>query len=687
MQTESRLRTIVLNGLAFLVGGLTWPALELDAKTNDLFDLSIEELVNLEVTSVSRKVERLADTTSAVFVITQDDIQRHGIRSVPEALRLAPGLSVLQIDANKWAIGSRGFSGRFANKLLVLMDGRLLYTPSFSGVYWDVQGTLVEEIERIEVIRGPGATVWGTNAVNGVINIITKSSDAVAGGAVVGGLDPEGARFAAGRYAGRFKEDRSFRVFVEYQEGDANQLRDGSPADDEWDLLRTSFRTDVGVGKLELAMIAEGYAGHMGTTQQTFSPLPPFQNTVADDTEVRGGFLLTQWTLPHSETAKSSGQMSIDYSDRTAALYGEERTTYNADVRHRQTFGRNDLIIGGGLRFNQYDFSASDTVSFIQDIDDSYIVSAFVQDDIDLINNKLGLTLGIKLESNDLSPKDIEVMPTARLFWKPAEAHTVWVAATRAVRTPAVADLATRIADIGVPVPPGDPTNPFPVPLRQGTVGNPGFESEVNVAFEAGVRGQWTKALSYDFALYTMDYDGLRTLVPSAAVCSPSGISALVDPLCVLSSDSVITQLVFTNDSDGYARGGELTIDWLIQDGWRLRGAIAYTDEKLKTRPPAIPMAASTPKWQASVRSEWRPLQNLSVAAWLRYVDEIPLQSIDEYWQANLNVRWQYREAWVVSLGVRNLLDDATEEYQSEIGDVAPTEIERSAFLNVRYSF
>ena len=687
MGTNSYLQRSHGLALALTIAALHWPVLGLAASANDLFDLSIEELVNLEVTSVSHKAERLVDTTSAVFVITQDDIQRHGIRSIPDALRLAPGLSVLQIDANKWAIGSRGFTGRFSNKLLVLMDGRLLYTPSFSGVFWDVQDTLIEEVDRIEVIRGPGATVWGTNAVNGVINIITRRSDGVPGGVVVGGLDPEGARFAALRYASKVSERASYRAFLKYQEADGNQLLDGSPADDDWDLLRASVRTDISLNRLDLSVTAEGYSGNMGLTQQVFSPLPPYESQVADVVAVEGGFLLAQWTLPHSGSARSSGQMSIDFTDRVSSLYSEQRMTYNVDARHQRSFGRHELIVGGGLRLNAFDLVGSDNVSFIQSIDENYVASAFVQDDIALIDEILGLTLGIKLESNDLSPKDVEVMPTARLLWKSSATQTVWAAVTRAVRTPSIADLDTMVRDVAMPLPPGNPNNPFPAPLRQGTVSDPDFQSEVNVAIEAGIRGQVTTAVGYDLAVYAMEFDRLRVVVPGDTVCNPSGISVTADPLCFLTSDSVIAQLQFSNAADGYVRGGELSLDWLIHDRWRVRSALSYANERLEAQPLSIGTAPTAPKWQAIIRSEWTPTDTLSIAALVRYVDEIPYWAIDDYWQANLHVRWQYGDAWVLSAGVRNLLDDATEEYRSEFGDVVTTEIERSAFLNLRYAF
>lgn len=675
---------------AVFAGGtisLLFTGLAMAETSNDLFELSIEELVSLEVTSVSRKAEPLADATSAVFVITRDDIERHGIRSIPDALRLAPGLSVAQIDANKWAVGSRGQSGRYANKLLVLMDGRLLYTPSFSGVYWDVQDTLIEEIERIEVIRGPGAVVWGTNAVSGVVNIITRSTRDANGGSVLAGLDPAGGEFVAASYEGRFSDETTYRSFVKYQSTDGNQLLDGSDTNDDWSLLRASFRTDWVFDNKEVKLTVEGYTGEMGSTQLSYAPAPPYSMISESDADVSGAFVLGQWSVSHNENSHTSGQAYIDHTDRESYLYNEKRTTYSLDLQHNRNLGRHELVMGGWLRFNRYDLGGSGVIQFIQEIDGDNVISAFIQDEISLVEDRLSLIVGLKLEDNELSPDDLEVMPTARLLWKPVQDHALWAAVTRAVRTPSIADLTAQVQDIVPALPPGDPLNPSPVPGRVASVGNPLFESETNVAFEIGARGQLNSNLSYDIALFTMEYDDIRSFSPQDIVCIPSGVSLNVDPFCFLSAESVLALYEFTNVNESTVSGVEATLDWMVAKNLRLRGALSYAYEDATEYAPTLPVGGTYPEWQFSLRSEWSPTEHIDVGALIRYVDEIEFRSIDDYWQANLHVRWRSEENWVVSMGVRNLLDDTTIEYNSELGDIPRTAIERTAFLNLRYSF
>ncbi len=656
---------------------------------NDLFDLSIEELVSLEVTSVSRKAEPLADATSAVFVITRDDIERHGIRSIPDALRLAPGLNVAQIDGNKWAIGSRGFSGRYANKLLVLMDGRLLYTPSFSGVFWDVQNTLIEEIERIEVIRGPGAVAWGTNAVNGVVNIITRSSRDAAGGSVVAGLEPAGGSFVGARYEGRLSDSATYRTFANYQSVDGNELVNGFDANDGWSLFRASFRTDWLDDNKEIRFTLEGYTGEMGSTNALFSPLPPYTEVSENTADVSGAFALGQWSINHTDTSRSSGTVYFDFTDRESYLYDEQRTTISVDLQHQRNFGRHQFMVGGWFRTNDYDLAGSGILQFTQEIDSDTVISAFVQDEIELVEDRLSLNVGLKVEDNELSPDDLEVMPSVRLLWKPADNHAVWAAVTRSVRTPSIADLSANVQDIVPPYPPGDPLNPSTVPARVMSVGNPDFESETNLAYEVGFRGQLSSNVSYDLAIFTMEYDDVRSFSPGDIFCSPSGISYFDDPLCFLTpgTDSAIATYTFTNVNESTISGFEATLDWMVHRDFRLRSALSYANEDAFETPDTLAVAGTYPEWQFSLRSEWSPTDNIDVAALVRYVDEIDFRDIEEYWQANLHVRWSPNDQWVTSLGVRNLLDDGTLEYNSELGDIVPTRIERTAFVNLRYSF
>ncbi|MEM6807705.1 MAG: TonB-dependent receptor [Pseudomonadota bacterium] len=660
------------------------------AQNDDLFDMSLEELVNLSVTSVSRKSEPLADTTSAVFVITREDIERQGIRSIPDALRLAPGLSVLQIDANKWAIGARGESGRFANKLLVLMDGRTLYTPSFSGVFWDVRSTLIEEIERIEVIRGPGATVWGSNATNGVINIITRQPDADAGTSILAGIDPEGSSFAAGQYSGAMGGSGAYRVFAKYHSANANRFVDGGEAFDDWDLLRGGVRAQWRNDRDEWSGSVEGYGGDMGESDVLFVPAPPYFSIAPNDASVSGGFATLRWNRARDGGTSSAADLIIDYTDRDAALYSETRTTLSFDGRHQWSRGAHEFIAGGQVRKNYYDFKNSARVSFVEDfmnIDEDLLVAVFLQDEITLKPDAVSLTLGVKLERNEFSPRSVEFMPTARLLWKPADDMSLWAGAARAVRTPSFADQGTESLDVLPARPPLTGPNPFPIPLRTASISNPDFESEVLAAYEAGLRGRFSDTMSYDVSVYVFDYENLRTFAGGDTVCQPSGVSVLVNPLCILSSTSATTEVQFTNEASSRTWGGEVQVDWLPMEALRVIAHASFAKQDLGRGLSGSAVPFQYPEWQAQLRAEYRYGPKLSLAAAFRYVDEIEVQDIDDYWQGNVNLRWQPTENWVLYLGVRNLFDDATLEYTSELFESLPTEIERSAYLNLRYDF
>ncbi|MEM6639513.1 MAG: TonB-dependent receptor [Pseudomonadota bacterium] len=666
---------------------LAWSAMALpaaQAADDSLFDLSIEELVSLEVTSVSRKAERLSDTTSAVFVITQDDIQRYGIRSIPDALRLAPGLTVQQVSAGKWAIGSRGFTGRFSNKLLVLMDGRTLYTPTFSGVYWEVQDTLIEEIERIEVIRGPGAVAWGSNAVNGVINIITRRSDAADETELAGGIDPLGATFASARASGKHGESTSWRAFAKYQDTPANELVGAGGAGDDWDMLRVNVRTDTRWASSELTVIGEAYSGHIGNAYEQFG-VANIQ-IVPDNATVDGMFALARWERSHGPDRSSSAQVSIDRNERDSLLYREDRTSFSLEAQHQRQFGIHELVFGGWARLNDLEIGGSQDVTLLGEIDQDHVISAFVQDNMQL-TDRWSVMLGLKVEDNSLSPKDLEWMPSVRTLWKLSPNHSAWAAATRALRTPSWGERQVRISNVSVPVPPNTAFNPFPVPLTVEILGDPDFRSESNVALELGLRGRFGDKVSYDVALFNMDYDNIRSAGEGAPFCAPSGVALALDPTCLAQASAVTFPTLLANDATARARGGEVAIDWLAAAKWRLRGTLSFLDIESEGEAGDPITPDRDPRWQAGLRSEWSPSEQLNVALWLRYVGEIEEFDIDDYWQANINARWQYQDRVIVSLGVRNLLQSETFEYVSEFIDLAPTNIPRSAFLNLRLKF
>lgn len=501
------------------------------------------------------------------------------------------------------------------------------------------------------------------------------------------GLDPAGGEFLAARYEGRLSDEATYRSFAKYQSADGNQQLDGSDTNDSWEMFRASFRTDWLIDNKEYKFTVEGYTGDMGSTNTQFSPAPPYSIVADTEADVSGAFVLGQWSVSHDENSRTSGQAYVDYTDRSSYLYEEERTTYSIDLQHQRSLGRHELVVGGWLRLNDYELSGSGILTFTQDLNSDTVVSAFIQDEIGLVEDRLSLTLGLKLENNELSPDDVEVMPTVRLLWKPVDNHTLWAAVTRAVRTPSISDLNANVQDIVPALPPGDPLNPTTVPGRVFSIGSPDFESETNLAFEVGARGQLSSAVSYDVAMFTMQYDDVRSFSPGNIVCNPSGVSFLLDPLCFLTSDSIVALYQFTNVNESTISGFEATLDWMARDNFRLRSAVSYAREDATHFPPTLAVGGTYPEWQFSLRSEWSPTEDIDVAASIRYVDEIQFRSIADYWQANLNVRWSPAEHWVMSLGVRNLLDDATVENTSELGDIVLTAIERTAFINLRYTF
>ena len=451
----------------------------------DLTKLSLEELMDIEVTLVSRKKEKLFETAAAAFVLTQEDIRRSGVTSIAEALRLVPGMVVARIDANKWAVSARGFNGRFAQKLLVLIDGRSAYTPLFSGVFWEVQDVLLEDVERIEVIRGPGATLWGSNAVNGVINIATRSAqDSQGGMAVVGGGTEERA-VGQLRYGGRLGEDAYYRVYGKYFDRDAFVDAEGQDGADEWHMARGGLRLDWQADERNtLTTQGDIYGGGTGQRYRFAALEPPYQRVVDDETQRAGGNILVRWE--HLNSAKSDLALQV-YYDRTEwddVLMQEIRDTYDVDFQHRFALSaRQEVVWGWGYRHTRdatrggFEFSlepARRGVNFF---------SFFAQDNIALTDRKLRLIAGGKFEYNDYT--GFEYQPNARLLWTPQPEQTAWAAVSRAVRLPSRADDDVRLAFLTLP--PGTILDNT-LPAMVVGMGDRQMKAEKLHAFEAGYR-------------------------------------------------------------------------------------------------------------------------------------------------------------------------------------------------------
>src|SRR2546428_6982490 len=444
-------------------------ALRPDSSLSALKKLSIEQLMTFEVTSVSKRPERLAQTASAIQLITAQDIRRSGASSLPEALRLAANLQVAQVDSRQWAISARGFNGTTANKLLVLIDGRTVYTPLFSGVFWDVQEVPLADIDRIEVISGPGATLWGANAVNGVINVITKDTKDTMGMLVSGGGGTKQRAFGTVRYGGALGSRVRARIYGRGFGRDATALPGGGDAFDDWHLWQGGFRMDWDASNVNRATLqGDLYDGRIG-------------QPTAGDIGISGGNVMAKWSHTISETSSLAAQLYYDRTHRhIPGTFGEDLDTYDVDLQHAARLGaRHDVVWGLGYRLINDRVANSSMLAFLPPGVARQWFTGFVQDEIALVPNRLHVALGSKIEHNDYV--GFEVQPSGRVNWRLRSSGTLWAAVSRALRSPSRID-----RELYAPAQP-----PYFL------AGGPGFHSEEALAYELGYRHQrGTLALS-----------------------------------------------------------------------------------------------------------------------------------------------------------------------------------------------
>jgi len=653
---------------------------------DDLANLSLEELLATEITTLSRKAENLGGAPAAVFVISQSDIRRSGARSIPELLRIVPGMQVAQIDGNKWAVTARGANGRFANKLLVLMDGRTLYTPMLGGVYWDVQDTDIAAIERIEVIRGPGATMWGSNAVNGVVNIITKHAADTQGGnlSVSGG---QGGVESVLRF-GATNDDFAYRAFAKVLDRDGNVSLAGDDIGDDTDMVRFGGRIDWDrKNGDELTVSGEAYAGTSGEYRISRSVTPPYEVINERETDVSGVFALARWSRNIDDDSQIEARVYFDSYDREAPTYDEKIATIDFDVQHRFRLGdRHDLV--WGVNFRRSDSQTEGTFEISLDPADrtQNLVSAFIQDDISVFGDKARLMIGSKFENNNLSDRNIEVEPSVRLATDFGENGTIWVAASHAVRMPSRGELDGRV--VSAVLPPGQPSFPLPVPLVPTANGDGSMKSEEVTTYELGYRMR-NDALFVDVALFYNDFDDLRSLTPAAPICAPSGDILQINPACLATATHVEAPLIIQNDFRTETAGVELAVSRQVSEWWRLQGGYTYFHIVNESAGVLAGLAVQedSPDHQVSLRSSMDLRQNFELDIWLRWVDDLEGQQIDAYTAMDLRFAWSPKPALMIAAGGRNLLAGDHMEFMSELVDLAPVQIEPEAYIDIRWSF
>jgi iron complex outermembrane recepter protein len=631
-----------------------------NAEDIDLDDMSLEQLMDIEITSVSKKEQKISEAAAAIYVITQEDIRRSGATSIADALRMAPGVNVGQILSHKWSISVRGFQEQLSSKLLVMIDGRTVYTPLFSGTYWDVQDYILEDIERIEIIRGPGATLWGANAVNGVINIITKHAKDSQGGLLSAGGGEEEQVFGEMRYGGLMGEAH-YRVYAKYfQRDDLLQTRRGhiKGANDDWDMLRGGFRFDWDIAEQDnLTVQGDIYYADISQTAYFPSITPPFvtDQPVVDD-KVSGGNLLARWTRTLSDSSDFTLQMYYDRTQRDDSNVNEIRDIIDIDFQH--TFGlgeRHSLIWGLGSRYSGDDTEDGVKMGFRPKGREDYLFSAFIQDEITLIEERLRLTIGSKFEHNEYT--GWEVQPSIRMIWTPDERQSIWAAVSRAVRTP------NRIEDnISANTNLLPPNTLFPgQPL--GTVrlvGNDSVESETLLAYELGYRIQATPRLSLDIATFYNDYEDLLFV----------GEGYFGTPF--MDGSLFILPLVIDNVGGGETYGVELVADWRPTNYWRLAAGYSYLEMDLGDTSIGRKKRAErgSPQNQINLRSYLSLPHNLQFDTTLYYVDSLNVLSaintlvpIREYYRLDARLAWQPTENLELSVVGQNLLDPVHQEH------------------------
>lgn len=629
--------------------------------------LSLEQLLQLDlkVVSVSKRVESLNDASAAIYAITGEEIRRTGHSMVPEALRVVPGVHVVRFDSSGWAISSRGFNGRFSTKMLVLMDGRSAYTPLFGGVFWDVQDTLLEDVERIEVIRGPGGTLWGANAVNGVVNVITRPASATPGLYAMAGGGNEEKGFGGVRWGGTLG-GTSYRVYAKYANRDdaVNALRERHH--DAWDQYRTGFRADGSAAGATWMVQGDHYGGVEESIVVLDILDEPYKTTKRATTNLNGQNLLTRGSLPLNEQLKLQIQAYYDRTERDDIRGDEWRQTGDLDVQAQSSLGSHHLVVGVGFRGTTNHWIDSPSLSLRPQQKTDKLFNLYAQDEWSLFGDKLRLTLGSKFEHNDFT--GFEWQPTARATVRPTDDQTLWAAYSRATRTP---DRIERdgTVDFGI-------NRDLGVPIFIVVEGNKDIRSERLEAVEAGYRTTLKDRVIADVAVFRHKYDRL--------------ISALFENAGDIYQNPEDGQyyvpIPFTNEPGGTTWGTELSVKWIVTPDWTIAGG--YTAFRGALEPENADAEYSAPHDQASLRFYMDLSDRLQwniawywANAWQAPPDQTPGYN-------RIDIGWTIRPAKHVEIDVwgQNLLDDQHPEIQNDF--LFPSaEVERSFYGRVTTRF
>lgn len=651
---------------------LTWmiltPAQAQQLAVRDFLHLSIEELSQIKISSVSKQEESLSDASASIYVITGEDIHNSGATTIPEALRLAPNLHVARASSGHYAISARGFNNAIGNKLLVLVDGRTVYSPIFSGVFWDQQDIMLEDVERIEVISGPGGTLWGSNAVNGVINIIIRSATDTQGAlATIGGGNLE--RGMSGRYGSAIGDNGYYRVYAKGMESDHTQRTDGTEVNDAFKRTQAGVRVDWDINNDHITLQSDIYDGKLGEAGTTSN----------DEMHFNGGNILGRYTRQFANDSELTLQSYFDYAvrenDNLLGIEKDEMNIFDAELQYAlPALGSHRVLLGAGYR------KAEDRVDnnpdapplvpqilFLPKNKNLKWRNFFIQDEIAL-SKDLDLTLGGKWEENIYT--GTEFLPNVRLAWQQQPDQLLWGSVSRAIRAPARVD---KEFHLRASVPPELQVLLGLPPVISFISGGPGFESEISDVAEIGWRAQPTEAFSYSVTAFYNEHDKQR--------------SGERDP-----NDTTGFTFLVSNTINGTSKGLEAWANYQVSDQWRLSGGLVELRQDLQNNPgstdPEGPRAlGNDPEHTAMLRSTFNINDDHQLHILGRHVSKLPDPEVPAFTAVDMRYGWDFENNFELSLLLQNLFDTGHVEFYGETdGDPLAVEYGRGAFLKLTWA-
>jgi iron complex outermembrane receptor protein len=674
MRMRKNLRRYGLALATGMLGAVATPAFGGEAPTSqpsdDLTSLSLEDLMKVQVTTVSKQKQSIGQAPAAVSVISQDDIQRSGLTSIPDLLRLAPGMDVARFNASAWAVGARGFNDVYNNKLLVLMDGRTVFSSTFGGVFWNAEDYVLQDLDRIEVVRGPGATLWGSTAVNGVIDVVYKDAKDTQGWLVtgIGGNQEQG---GAIRFGGKIDDQTYFRVYTKYRNFEDQLEPSGRSAEDGWQSVQGGFRIDHLAGDDKLTVEGDLFGQQLSFSETRAVIGAPYMTVNNGTYGTDGGNILGRWTHTLSDTSNFSVQMYYDRFDRSELYVPLHQNQFDISFQHRFALTPRQEVIWGLEHRSVLDrLDARNGYAANPTARDLAFTSGFIQDDLTLVKDRLHFIVGTKLEYDPYI--NFQVQPGARVLWTPDGKNTVWGSISRALTTPARYQEDMNTVFAGVPSP--------TLPVTSGAVASRGLQPEELLQYELGYRVSPAKSLTVDLNRFYNDYDhliGTQTMSPTF-VATPT--------------PHVFVPVRWTNNLEGESYGGEVAATWRVNDRWRLTGSYTLLRTHIRAEGPDNGVRAgfyrgTSPENQAQLHSYFNLLRNLQLNTAVYYVSPLAEGHVPANVRVDANIDWRIRDGLDLMVGVQNLFDDRHPEFPGTESYYVPTELPRTFFAQLTYRF